>query len=232
MTMRWIALLLLAGLLVLVALLSGCGGEGGADAVLIPNAYQGTWMAAAIDNDGDLATISLFTVAADGGITVNSGDAIASGDVTAAGALSVDGNTGHSSFSGTGTFATDDSGEGVWTEAHNSQIINSGTLELWRANGAAFAGIWDVVVTGGGGGAGTVTVDANGVAGGSVTVGGTSGAVFGVVTGSGRVVVGWKVASQSFFGAGPASGSASGSSATGDWQSSGGLDGTWTATKR
>jgi hypothetical protein len=103
---------------------------------------------------------------------------------------------------------------------------------MWRANGGAYAGTWDVNVTGGASGSGVATVDANGIITGSATVGGVVTTLGGVVTGTGTVVVTWTVNTVTALASGPANGTITGSVASGSWQDDTGGSGTWTATKQ
>lgn len=208
--------------------LGGCGG----DSVVIPNEYQGTWMAATLDSDGDLVGVGMFSVAANGTISSESEGIIASGTVWTDGSLLAHGTSENATYRATGALSNDDTGTGDWTRYNGSTANGTGTFLFWRANGGAYAGTWDVVVSGGASGTGAVVVDANGVGSGTATVNGVEVAVQGVVTGSGTVVVAWSISDIWVLGDGPANGTASGSEATGTWTSSNSGTGTWTATKQ
>ncbi len=224
--MKKLSLLLVMGLL-----LAGCG----SDSAGIPSKFQGNWMAAVFDTEENLIGGGMFTVDSQGGIHVNTVGVIASGHVAADGKLTLTGQMPDSTFYGIGTLGDDDTGTGTWVQKEGAIEVGSGTLMFWRANGGAYAGIWDVVISGAAAGAGSVVIDNNGVISGSVETSGSppiTTTVFGVVTGSGEVIVAWESSGQLFFGHGPATGVISGSTASGSWQSAGGLAGEWTATKR
>ena len=200
--------------------------------VVIPNVYQGTWMVAVLNPDEALRGVAMFTVAANGAISLGSSEVAASGNVSATGELTAEGSISGTTFDAAGTLLDDDTGTGTWTQYQGATQVGNGTLLFWRANGGQFAGTWDVVVSGAQNGAGVVVVDANGLISGTVTTGIFQSAVSGVVTGSGTVVVAWTVANIPILADGPADGYASGSQATGSWRSGGIGSGTWTATKR
>lgn len=217
----------------LVALLAGCDTYTAPVGVVIPNVYQGTWMMAALDDEGQLVGVGMFRVDQFGQVHIVESEVYVTGEVTQGGALTLEGTVDGDDLSATGTMNADDTGQGTWQVMENGVPRANGTFLIWRANGGAYAGVWDVTVSGAATGAGPVTVDANGVITGTATVEGQSISVFGVVTGDGTVVVAWTTLSGSaFVGRGPADGTASGATATGNWASSDGMTGTWTATKR
>lgn len=214
----------------LVSLLGGCDTYVGP--VMIPNAFWGTWMVAALDEQGGLVAISMFDVDQYGDIQIIESDVFVTGGVTAAGVLTLEGTAVGTDVTAIGTMRNDDTGEGAWDQTDGGLPVAAGTFLLWRANGSAYAGTWNVTVTGPVAGGGTVTVDQNGVGNGTLIVGGQDIAVRGVVTGAGLIVVAWSAGQgQYYYGTGPATGTATGSTADGTWQDSGGGGGTWTAVK-
>lgn len=209
--------------------LCGCGGD---NEPIVPIAFQGTWMAAAFDEDGELVGVGTFYVNNRGRITtLGSGDVIASGEVERSGEMKVKGSSPDFTFSGHGTLRMNDTGCGVWTEFQNGTEVDRGRFIFWRANGGAFAGIWDVTVNGPVNGNGEVRVNEDGIVKGTIDVEGVTTTIEGIVTGTGTVVVSWIVNDAFFLGNGPANGTVSGSEAHGDWQSDNGATGTWSATK-
>lgn len=231
--MRTLAMVLAAAMVLGAALLCGCGG--GSSVIVVPEEFLGTWGAMAFQSNGHPLGGGILEVLPDGDIMLQE-ISLTSAGVTVlparAGTLIGHVTSAHGHFSASVTAAghtvilggqlrTDDTGSGSWREGPAN-----GALQLWRANHAgAFA--LDVVVSGPATGTGTITVDTAGVVTGSITVNGDRADVSGVVTNDGHIVAGWNGPDGLFV---LIEGDVTLTGATGTWDASEGIEGTWTAT--
>lgn len=223
-----------AALFIVTFLFGGCGG-GSSDgsSVTIPSAYQGTWIVAAYNSGDVLGGVGLFSIDSTGALTViQSGGIVVTGSVTEGGVLTFNASPPSGAVTSTGNLLTNDTGSGTWTQQGTG---NSGTFQVWRANGGAYAGTWALSVDSGTY-TGTVTVDSNGVINGTLDLPASlTATIIGVVTGTGTIITSWSydpgTGSVTSLGDAPASGTASGSTASGNWADNEGNSGTWIATK-
>ena len=209
----------LAALAVLfVVLIAGCGGSGGVTNVA---QWVGLWVALTETVAGAFTDWGGFQVLEGGAIVDHNNLLTVYGSVNEAGDVNYEAGT----VTVTGTLQNDGTGNGTYTDAGG----NGNWFALKAlADASAYAGTYDMTFAGDATGAGTLTVGADAIIGGTATgAAPLEGNCAGIVGNGGQVVVGDTDANDWV-----ARGQINAAGGNGTWKTSGGQSGTWQATKQ